>query len=121
MITLEEVKTYLGITDTEQDAAIALWIPVVEGKVQDLLNREFDGDFPLQYKPNLAKLVAFEIARAGKSAEAGGLLSSRSLGSFSVSYKDNVLDSQTGYPVSVVGEMVRALKVARVHNGGEFL
>jgi len=41
MITLSQVKSYLGITGTTYDAQISLMIPIVEADVRRILNHSF--------------------------------------------------------------------------------
>jgi len=41
MITLEQVKTYLGISDTTHDTAITAMIPITEAKVQQITRRQW--------------------------------------------------------------------------------
>jgi hypothetical protein len=42
IITREQIKTYLGIADTSQDAAIDAMLPVVEAKVKEITRRDWD-------------------------------------------------------------------------------
>lgn len=42
LITLATVKKYLGITDSAQDTALSLQIPVVSADVRRILNNRFD-------------------------------------------------------------------------------
>lgn len=45
VITLAQVKTYLGITGSTQDAAITAMLPVIDAKVKQITGRNFNYQF----------------------------------------------------------------------------
>ena len=42
VITLAQVKTYLGITESTQDAAITAMLPVIDAKVKQITGKDWN-------------------------------------------------------------------------------
>ena len=57
LMTLEDFKAYLGITDTSQDAVFTLFEPVAESKLNSFLRYTLEA-LPLGYEPDYARLPA---------------------------------------------------------------
>jgi len=105
MITdLATVKTVLGITDTTQDALIALYIPLVEESYLDIRNIPFklDTDGTTIIYPDGANVTASLMVgfKLGQKAD-GRTLSSESIDSYSASWEK--IDGK--YPKSVTADI----------------
>ena len=117
VITLSEVKTYLGITVTTYDALITLLIPEVEQDIKDLCNRTFKNslgadDWPSNIKSIAAKMVGYKMA-ALKQVDSAGF-KSESQGDWSYTRAD----SQGGYSQEIIAELSK-LRFTRVHSGSK--
>jgi hypothetical protein len=113
-------------TGIDGQAEILTWADGVITIDQDSSDNVTDGTyylntFPGWLKINVAKLVFFEINRATTSVQGGGIVASRSLGSFSVSYRASDLDRKTGYPADIIGEILDGARVEWIWNGGRNL
>jgi hypothetical protein len=100
MITVEEIKQYLGITDSSQDAAITDVLPGLKLTVQQVTRKQWaddEGTLSDAYKPVVAKLAWWMIQQRNTDIPAGAS-TSRSLGDISVSYADADLDGRYGIP-----------------------
>ena len=76
--TLENVKTYIGITNTAQDNKINLLIPMIEQEILNYRNKDFETDdldeiiYPAGAELVAIKLIALELNNsisAGKKSE----------------------------------------------------
>jgi len=48
VITVDQIKTHLGITDTSQDAALTAILPAVDAKVKEVCSNRFNMQFKMQ-------------------------------------------------------------------------
>ena len=98
ILTLEECKTYLNLTDTEYDAQIDVFIPAVESYIQQYCNHDFIVDgvetYPTTLKMTAAKMVWLNILNIRNVQSLG--VSSESIGNHSVSY------CSEDYPADIV-------------------
>lgn len=94
IITLAEVKSFLGITSTDHDTTITALIPEVESWLELYLNEDFsEGVYPSGIKYPFSQLINFEVFYRNK----GNGVTSETIGDYSVSYE------KTGsYPVNVL-------------------
>lgn len=100
VLTLDETKTFLGITTTDHDAALTAILPAVDVKVKEITRRQWNDEqdpFPLENKPIAAKLAWWMVQQEGTRAPATGV-QSKSLGDVSVTYADADLDGVHGVP-----------------------
>jgi len=76
--TLENVKTYLGISNTSQDSKIELLIPMIEQEILNYRNKSFETDeleeivYPAGAELVAIKMIALELnysTSAGKKSE----------------------------------------------------
>jgi len=104
IITIEEVKTLLKITDTSKDALIGALIPIVESDLSEYLNNDFNEDYPPALKGYLADMIGY---RAKKDH---GVVLSETVARYSVSYT-NTADFIDGYPGSIMKGLTKWKKV----------
>lgn len=72
IITREQIKTYLGIADTSQDAAIDAILPALEAKVKEITRREWN----LQLRANIDGTQYVEVRSIGSDPFTDSFLSS---------------------------------------------
>lgn len=71
--TLENVKTYLGISNTSQDSKIELLIPMIEQEILNYRNKDFETDdldeiiYPSGSELVAIKLIALELNNSKSS------------------------------------------------------
>lgn len=108
VITVDEFKTFCGITTTEYDTDFATWEPVVEAELPDLINKEVadieDDRLPV-FKSIVAEMVLWRIAQANPKKIMADPTVSQSSGRLSVTYEK--LDPRTGYPVRIATRLNR--------------
>ncbi len=102
--TLENVKIYLGITDTESDDLIEFLIELVEDDYLRIRNKPFDTDEDTIVYPEGSELVAirmigYHLQERGRSGDE----QSKSMGPVSVTYRDSDFD----YPKKLIGGIKR--------------
>ncbi len=73
LITLDTVKTQLGISDTAQDTAITAMIPIVSADVRKILNCQFDRIFVAEYTDTETTLEALYGLPLGQVVYGDGL------------------------------------------------
>jgi hypothetical protein len=86
LMTVEQIKTYLKITDTSLDADIALFEPVAECKVNEFIGCTIE-TLSICYYPDYSRLVLLLINEASTTLK-GGNIKSWSFDGESVSYGD---------------------------------
>jgi hypothetical protein len=110
------VKSYLGITDDTQAAVIESLIILAEEDYLNIRNKPWDTDAEGNtiYPPGSDVVVAQMIGYKLNNKDGDGrLVSSESIGSYSVSYGDATGQGNTfGYPKGVVGSIKRYIKGA---------
>ena len=57
-----DVKTYLSITDKNDDNAIKLLIPMVEAQIKTYCNNQFTNGYPADIKLIAIQLIGFYLA-----------------------------------------------------------
>ncbi len=87
--TKEQVKTYLGITDTEHDALLEFLLKGASETVQTLCNRTFDDPAP----DDIVLLVTQLAAREFKKRKSQGI-TSESLGSMRIDWSERLTKTQ---------------------------
>jgi hypothetical protein len=109
IVTRDEVKTFLQISDTSKDTLIDSLIPQVEADFLIIRNKAFDEDSNdvIEY-PDNCELVASQMIgfHMTSMAQSGGAFQSESIGSYSYTAKgseDNIL----GYPKQIVSRIER--------------
>lgn len=63
IITLTQVKTYLGISDTSLDTKISRYIPIVDAAVKEYCNDDIEWEFTASYTINEPNLSGFTFER----------------------------------------------------------
>ena len=107
IVTLENCKKYLGITDTSKDDVIRMLIPAVEndyllirGKAFNLTDDSDEGtDYPENSEVIASEMIAFKLNSRLTSG-----IKSEHIGSYSYSKDEKLLN---GYPLSIVGLIER--------------
>lgn len=97
IITKEEAKLLLQITDTSKDLTIELLIPIVEDFVKTYCGTDFTDaqgkeDFPIGIKLPTAQLIGFNLQKQNMQG-----VKSESLADHSISF-----DGTNGYPKSML-------------------
>lgn len=93
IVTPEEVKTLLQISDTANDLLIEALIPIVENDIKDYTNNFSDGVFPVNLKLTAALMINHRLEKPTDN------ISSEKIGDYSVSYSS---DSINGYPAKIM-------------------
>ena len=96
LMTLEQIKQYLKITDTSLDADITLFEPVEEAKINYYIDDTIEA-LGIEFYPDYARLVLL-LASEGTTSLKGGPVKSWSFDGESVSYGDN--NKTTGVSVT---------------------
>ena len=65
VITLAQVKTYLGITGSTQDAAITAMLPVIDAKVKVITGKDWNYQFIGQTESGNDLMVIYNIDQCG--------------------------------------------------------
>ena len=65
VITLAQVKTYLGITGSAQDAAITAMLPVIDAKVKQITGRNFNYQFIGQTESGNDLMMIYNVDQCG--------------------------------------------------------
>lgn len=111
--TLQDVKDYLGITDTSQDAKIEALIPYVEQIYLDIRNAPWDVDdmgdvvYPIGSNITAAEMIGYKLKQSSDSEFR--IVGSESLGSYSVSYVDTG-STWKGFPASYVSGIKKYIR-----------
>ena len=111
--TLQDVKDYLCITDTSQDAKIEALIPYVEQVYLDIRNAPWDVDnmgdivYPIGSNITAAEMIGFKLQQSKDSDFR--IVSGESLGSYSVSYSDTG-STWKGFPASITSSIKKYIR-----------
>ena len=65
VITLAQVKTYLGITGTAQDAAITAMLPIIDAKVKQITGRNFNYQFIGSITAGSSQMEIYNVNQSG--------------------------------------------------------
>lgn len=87
LMTTEQIKTYLKITDNTYDADIALYEPVAEAKVNCYIGWTIE-TLGIEYYPDYSRLVWTLIQEGTTEASTSGDVKSESFDGASFSYGD---------------------------------
>lgn len=107
--TRENVKMYMGLTDSTNDRLISFLIPRVEEDYLHIRNCPFDEDSDGIIYPDGAEMTAIQMVgflMLDVNRKSAGGISSESVGSYSYT-KDNLTHYINGYPKSIVGKIKR--------------
>ncbi len=105
IITLAEVKSFLGISSTDHDATITALIPEVESWLELYLNEDFsEGEYPSGIKYPFSQLINYDLFSRPKGQGA----SSETIGGYSITYDFRTVD---GYPNNIL-ELFTIFKTA---------
>ena len=105
--TIDEVKTFLGITGNSQDARINLIIPTVEADYLAIRNKNFEEDSNGEIYPDGANITACQMVGFMLTYESktGNRFQSESIGKWSRSNSDMFM----GYPIAITEKIKRYL------------
>lgn len=104
IITLAEVKSFLGISTTDHDSKIESLIPEVESWLELYLNEDFsEGEYPSGIKYPFSQLINYDLFSRPKGQGA----SSESIGGYSITYDFRTAD---GYPNNIL-ELFNVFKI----------
>lgn len=87
LMTTEQIKTYLKITDTTYDADIALYEPIAEAKVNEYVGCVIE-TLGVGYYPDYSRLVWTLIQEGTTEASTSGDVTAESFDGASFSYGD---------------------------------
>lgn len=71
VISLDQVKTQLGISDTSQDAAITAKLPIIDAKVKQICNSTFNYRFAADMSNGSNVLTAYALFKGRDNYPAG--------------------------------------------------
>lgn len=113
VITLNETKTFLQISDSSKDDLINALIPCVSADIMDICNRDFkDANgvivWPQSIKPYAAKMIGYLMTTSSGSVG----LQSESQGGYS--YTKARVTNDSGYPDEIYGALLK-WRVIRAH------
>lgn len=106
-VTKDSIKSFLGITDETQDNKISALLPLLIEQYKNIRNAPFDVDkygtilFPPGFEATIAMMYDYLTNSGSKD------ISSESIGSYSVSYKDK---GDFGYPSSIISTIKRYIR-----------
>jgi len=102
IITLDEVKTLLQITNTSKDAHIEMLIPIVQDDLLTYLNNDFKEGYPPALKDYMARMINYKLQKTDN-------IKAESIDDYSVTFNnDNFI---AGYPASIMSGLSKWKKV----------
>ena len=111
VITTDEVKVFLQISDTSKDDLIDALIPVVEADITQECN-QLPTDVGIKIPASM--MIGYLMNKWQSGGKSLGI-SSESQGEYSY-VNTSEFGNNTGYPASITG-MLKKYKIARVHFG----
>lgn len=88
--TLENVKTYLGISNTSQDGKINLLIPMIEQEILNYRNKDFEtDDLDEIIYPDGSELIAIKLIALELNSSKSSGIKSMKLDDYSVTNLDS--------------------------------
>lgn len=113
IISVSEVKAFLGITDSSKDDMITLLIPEVEAFVKGYCNDTMtDADGNASYPAGIKRPVS-ELLRYDLFYRATGVgLDSEKLGDYSANFTNEV---ESGYPIKALHLLSSFVRLSKVN------
>jgi hypothetical protein len=117
IITTDEVKVFLQISDTSKDDLIDALIPEIEANIKEYCNTDFTLGWPSGMKIIASKMIGYTMAEmSGGGASIG--LQSESQGGYSYTRNTSSMKSEGEYPQSILSALDK-WKVSRFQFGSK--
>lgn len=114
VLTVDEFKSFCGISSSEFDPDFDIWEPVVEAELKEILNRDPDDltdDKTIAAKPVFAEMILWRIAQAKPEKIQADPATSQSVGRLNITREP--LDP-IGYPRRIAARLGRFARPRRV-------